>query len=88
MPMYVEERKLSFLKAFMNGYFYAMDATDIIVQNSDPPFELFQDWVAQHFGWRESTAGWKNIILAECGQDEGKAVDLFLELYDAFKKEQ
>ena len=86
--MYIEEKKLSLLKAFMNGYFYAMDANAIIVHESDPTFELFHDWVAQHFGWRESTAGWKNIILTQCGKDEEKAVDLFLELYDAFKKQQ
>lgn len=83
-PMYIGDWKISSLKAFIDGYLYAswvkkMDDEDRIA------FGDFHDWVADYFGWRESTLGWKNIILKECGGDEEKALRKFFELYDIFK---
>jgi hypothetical protein len=83
--MYIGDWTISSLMAFMSGYFLAtsmnnLDDNDVI------NFNEFHDWVARHFGWVESTAGWKNIILKECNGDEKKALAKFFELYDLFKK--
>ncbi|WP_448271779.1 hypothetical protein [Nostoc sp. DSM 114160] len=45
----------------------------------------YHDWVARYYKWNESTAGWKNIILQEVG-DEAKACDVFFELFELFKQ--
>jgi hypothetical protein len=44
-----------------------------------PDFGRFHDWVAERFGWHESTAGWCNIIVEECGGNHGEALDRFFE---------
>ncbi|MES2734523.1 MAG: hypothetical protein V4714_22435 [Bacteroidota bacterium] len=88
MPMYIGEKKLSILRAYMDGYFYATYINGIGVVEDKPPFEGFNDWIAAYFGWGESTAGWTHIILKECADNEKEAVDRFLELYDEFKSRQ
>lgn len=84
--MYIGEKKISILKGFIDGYFYGLDVKEIHLRESEPKFVNFSDWVANHFNWAESTAGWKNIILKECDGDEKLSVDKFFELYDKFKK--
>jgi len=86
--MYLGEKKISILRGFIVGYLYGLDAKEIQLRESEPKFEKFNDWVANHFNWYESTAGWNNIILKECGGDEKLAVDKFFELYDKFKKSE
>ncbi|HRH47445.1 MAG TPA: hypothetical protein PLP23_01765 [Panacibacter sp.] len=81
--MYLGEKKICVLRAFIDGYFYATDTHNLKLID-DKRFLKFNDWTALHFGWRESTAGWKNIILDECNRDEEKAVDKFFEVYDKF----
>ena len=83
--MYIGEKKINILKGFIDGYFYGLDVKEIHLRESEPKFEKFSDWVANHFNWYESTAGWKNIILKECDGDEKLSVDKFFELYDKFK---
>ncbi|WP_299215092.1 hypothetical protein [uncultured Aquimarina sp.] len=82
--MYLGEKKISTLKGFLDGIYYSFDAYDLKEENL---FEGLHDWVANYYGWTESTAGWKNIILEECGNDEVKAVDEFFKIYDEFKKD-
>lgn len=84
--MFISEKKLSVLRGFMDGYFYGIDSKEIQLEESEPKFEKFKDWVANYFNWEYSTAGWKNIIIKECGGDENLAVDKFFELYDKFKE--
>ena len=86
--MYIGEKKISLLKGFMDGYFHGLDAKEIHLRETEPKFAKFHDWVANYFKWYESTAGWKNIILKECGNNEELAVDKFFELYDKFKNEE
>nr|WP_321237197.1 hypothetical protein [uncultured Psychroserpens sp.] len=80
--MYIGEKKISVLKGFLDGAYYSFVAYDV---NEENLFEGFHDWVAEYYGFSESTAGWKNIILKECGNDEVKAVDEFFTVYDKFK---
>lgn len=83
--MYMGSGSITVLRTYVHGYFYAIDANDIEIE--DPVrFEEFHDWVADYFGWRESTAGWANIILHECDGDEQGGLQTFFELYDQFKK--
>jgi hypothetical protein len=82
--MYIGDRKITALRSFFYGYFYAMSTNGIVVDDQ-LSFDDFHDWVAAQFKWKESTAGWSNIILHECNGDEKLALDKFFELYDQFK---
>jgi len=61
---------------------------DIDIEETEPKFEKFNDWVASYYGWNESTAGWKNIILSESNNDEEKALKEFFNIFDKFKISQ
>ena len=80
--MYIGEKKISILKSFFDGIYYSLEAYNV---NEEYIFNGFDDWIANYYGWTECTAGWKNIILSECNEDEEKAVDEFFNLYDKFK---
>ncbi len=81
--MFIGHKRINLLRAYIDGYFYAKWAGDI-ADVEDEEFSKFHDFTAEYFGWRESTAGWHNIILDECQGDEEKAVDKFFEVYDKF----
>jgi len=83
--MYLGECSLIRLRAFVDGYSFM--ANELGIEPRDQPnFSGFHDWVAAKFGWRESTAGWCNIILQECGGDDRKALESFFELIDEYRK--
>jgi hypothetical protein len=82
--MFIGDKKITALRSFIDGYFYATWTNDIEVDDKIG-FDDFNDWVAIQFKWKESTAGWNRIILEECNGDEKLAVDKFFELYDRFK---
>ncbi|MEH2350995.1 MAG: hypothetical protein V7K55_23920 [Nostoc sp.] len=83
--MFLGQRSLTALRGFISGYFFAMEENGILIEEENPPFSQFHDWVARYYKWYESTAGWKNIILREVG-DEAKACDVFFELLELFKQ--
>lgn len=82
--VYIGDKKITALKSFIDGYFYATWTNDIQVDDNIK-FDDFHDWVATQFNWKESTAGWHRIILQECNGNEELAIDKFFELYDKFK---
>ena len=82
--MYLGDKKISTLKAFLDGYFYAENLNSI-KDKSNVRFEEFHSWVADFFEWKGTSAGWKDIILQECDGNEEQAFDKFLEVYDKFK---
>ena len=49
-------------------------------------FGGFHDWVAERFGWHESTARWCNIIVEELGGNLGEAPDRFVELVEEYQR--
>jgi len=57
--MYTGECKLTNVSAYLDGYSSAVDTEDFL---SD--FPGFHDWVAKKYGFKESTSGWQNMILA------------------------
>jgi hypothetical protein len=73
------------LQAFLHGYSFM--ASELGIEPCDQSnFGGFHDWVAARFGWPESTAGWCNIILQECGGDDRKALESFFVLIDEYRK--
>ncbi|WP_313998240.1 hypothetical protein [Xanthocytophaga flava] len=83
--MYLGKNSITALKQFLGGYSYALHSFGI--DNPEmPPFVMFHEWSAYRFKWSESTAGWKNIILEECEGDEARALDVFYQVLEDFKR--
>ena len=74
--MYFGSNSILHFRSFYDG---------MIEFSESDPLRGFNEWVAEHYNWPESTVGWANIILKECGGDEDNALKTFFELYDAFK---
>ncbi|TAH29888.1 MAG: hypothetical protein EAZ06_05245 [Cytophagales bacterium] len=87
IPMYIGEPTISNLQSFIWGYYFAERIHKFELTTLDLYFEGFNDWVTKHYHWKESTAGWKNIVLTEENNDETKALQTFLTLYDKFISE-
>ncbi len=86
--MFIGEKKISSLRAFLEGAFYTMYIYGITeAEETGSDLGNFHDWVARYYGWSETTVGWNNIILQECNGNEEKALDQFFILYDEFKNE-
>ncbi len=85
IEMYIGDRTLSSLANFLNGAFFTLKLYEINRDNHEPDFDKFHDWVAEYYNWKESTSGWKNIILKESNNDEKSAIDEFFKIYDKFK---
>ncbi len=83
--MYLGQRSLTALSSFIDGYFFAIGENGILIEEENPPFSQLNNWVARYYKRYGSTAGWKNIILREVG-DEAKACDVFFELLELFKQ--
>ena len=83
--MYLGEYSLSRMEMFLGGCFYMADEYGIECCER-PNFGGLHDWVALHYGWDESTAGWCNIIVQECGGDQGKALDRFFDLIEEYRR--
>ena len=86
--MHIGKISITVLRDYLVGFQAALVATGChAAENLLPlPFWFFHVYVANHYEWYESTAGWKNIILEEVGQDEEKGFWTFFELFDEFKK--
>jgi len=82
--VYLGQNSLIRLRAFLDGCFCVAREHEIPTDER-PPFGELHDWVARRFGWYESTAGWCNIILQECGGDDAKALSRFFELIDEYR---
>ncbi|MEH2077424.1 MAG: hypothetical protein V7K57_24000 [Nostoc sp.] len=83
--MFLGQRSLTALSGFIGGYFFAMEENGILIEEENPPFSQLNNWVARYYKRYGSTAGWKNIILREVG-DEAKACDVFFEILELFKQ--
>lgn len=83
--MYTGIRTLSALSSFLNGWQFAMETYGIEPKRVLP--RDFHDWVAYRLHFRESTSGYKNMILKHV-PDEYAAVDRFYELLDEHRSRQ
>jgi hypothetical protein len=85
--MYTGERTLSAVCHFLGGYQFAQRAYQIPVsQQSLLPID-FHDWVAYRLHFRESTSGYRRMILSRF-PDESVALDRFFELLDEHRTRQ
>ncbi len=79
--MYTGEYSLTSIYHFINGFFAAHNNET----NESPNFGRFNGFVSLFYG-KYSTAGWKNLILADHYGNEHEAVIRFYELLDDFRK--
>jgi hypothetical protein len=83
--MYIGENSLSAMYFHIGGYLTACDLKGI-EETLTPEFHTFHDFVAKYYSYRESTAGWKNIILKEKDGNEQEALTEFYKLFDLFRQ--
>ncbi len=83
--LYLGERSLSALNAFMHGYSAALRAHSITKDNTLLLPQDFHDWVAYRLRFRESTKGFTKMIL-DRAEDESAALGLFFRLLDEYEK--
>ena len=82
--MYLGEKSINVLNAFIDGYQYALDSYNI-KDEKNIKFERFRDWVIEYYSRGEYSGGWMHLILEDCNGDQQKSVDKFFDLYDKFK---
>lgn len=80
--MYVVRSSPTHLDAFLSGYFFAKKDEEI--KENVPTFHGFPGWVANKFGYYESTSGWANMI-EDQREDKIEALYLFYELLDEYR---
>jgi hypothetical protein len=83
--LYIGENTLSAMYFHLQGYFAACEEHGI-KDGENPDFSGFHDFVAKFYSYRESTAGWKNIILRENNVDERQSLLKFFELIELYKQ--
>ncbi len=91
--LYLGTKSILRLRSYLDGFGYALDIKKIKFDwkkfySEDNFQDSFHEFTAKYFSWCESTAGWQNIILKECNNDEEKAVDVFFALLEEFKLEK
>ena len=82
--MYIGDYSFIKFKSFLEGCEYMVYAFGIECSDT-PSFHGLHLWVARRFLGHESAMGFGRIILAECGGDDKKALDMFFNLLDAYK---
>lgn len=82
--MYIGDESLSTLYYNIAGYNWACELHGID-EKLQPDFHLFHDFVANYYLYSESTAGWKNMILAKNFGNEKQALVDFYMLFDLFR---
>ena len=86
--MYVGDGSILQLRAFLSGFSWAENKLGVKLAPETPSFGDFHDWIAEKFGWYESTAGWANIIRQEYDGDEQRAGRAFFEWLSEFRNEK
>jgi Asp-tRNA(Asn)/Glu-tRNA(Gln) amidotransferase C subunit len=81
--MYLGENTLTALSSFISGFYEGCN-----YENTDnPSFDSFNDFVGEYYG-KYTTAGWKNLILADHYGNEAEAIIRFYEILDEFRLEE
>ncbi len=81
--MYMGEATLTALSHFISGFYEGCN----FETNESPPFSGFNNFVGNYYG-KYTTAGWKNLILADHFGNELEALKRFYELLDAFRLDE
>ncbi|MGN6371135.1 MAG: hypothetical protein ACTHN5_23005 [Phycisphaerae bacterium] len=83
--LYLGRAELTALWHFYHGFVTAVGACHLRFEKEQPPFDGFHDFVASHYGWFESTSGWRHMILNENDGDEAKSLDGFYSLLSRYR---
>jgi hypothetical protein len=78
--MYTGEHSISAMYHFINGFYMAYNHKTF----ETPSFDGFNDFVGKFYG-KYTTAGWKNLILADHFGNEHEALTRFYVLLDEFR---
>ncbi|MGV3756158.1 MAG: hypothetical protein ACO1QS_12320 [Verrucomicrobiota bacterium] len=81
--MYIGERSINRLHAFLVGYTAGIARTGFMLGGLED-FHRFHEWTAQQLGFTGSSAGWHNMI-RERSTSEADAFDHFFKLLDQFR---
>ena len=81
--MYLGAASLTALSSFIDGFREGCNYEN----SEEPSFDKFNDFIGNHYG-KYTTAGWKNLILANHFGNEEEAIKLFFELLDEFRQEE
>ena len=84
--MYIRKNSISNLAIFITGYSTCELFYDIKSQDIKPPFWLFYRWICKYYNHDGSYYNWDGIILQNCENDEEKALVIFFERFDEFRK--
>jgi hypothetical protein len=79
--LYTGEHSLSAIYHFINGFYMAHNHKTF----ETPSFDGFNDFVGKFYG-KYTTAGWKNLILADHFGNEEEALTRFYVLLDEFRE--
>lgn len=86
-PMFIRKKYITYLETLINGYLMGKRDAKIYCTRLFPlDFWFMHEFVRIKYNEESSTAGWCNIILNNCDNDEEKAFDRFFEVYDEFKQ--
>lgn len=83
--MWLGKKSITVLKTFIDGY-VTCEGFNEISAALVPPFHLFLPWVQMIYNHDGSYYNWDGIILQNSDNDEAKAFEKFLELFDEFRK--
>jgi hypothetical protein len=81
--LYFEEKSLSALYHFINGYSLACHLKGID-EHEIPPFGEFHEFVRRKTGFSETTSGWRNMLLSFNDNNEEKALAMFFVVFAEF----
>lgn len=83
--MFIGDNKISTLRTFLDGYFYAQQYFPENTISLEPlPFFMFHDFVANYYH-ESACMGWNGIILQQTNNNEEEGMKLFFELFDIFR---
>jgi hypothetical protein len=82
--MFLGSRTLSGLHHFINGFRLALHSVDVQIQEGEPPFHSFHQWIEKRLDGGPS-AGWLQTLLDATG-DEASAYERFLLELDEFRR--
>ena len=75
--MHIGEKKISSLSDYLAWYRWCLSEKGII-ENENPKFHWFHDWIANRFHYKESTSGCENMILEHSKDEEGALNNFFI----------
>jgi hypothetical protein len=82
---YIGEKSLTALYFNLNGFNLSCWVHNF-EENNKPEWKGFDDFVALKLEYKESTSGYRNMILETNKFDEIKSLNMFFELVDSYKE--